>query len=72
MYNDYEREELEAEYFAEDPGAVAARRHNEWEAHWARLEAEEEERLNEENEKYNAMCQQYEDDLLHYEDNVDF
>ena len=34
---DYEREELEAEYFAECEGAVAARRHNEWEGHWEAL-----------------------------------
>ena len=38
---DYERAELEAEFFAEDPGAVAARLHNEQEGYWASLEDEE-------------------------------
>lgn len=39
---DFRREELEAEFFAEDPGAVAARLHNAWEGYWAALEAGEE------------------------------
>lgn len=37
------REEMLQEVYAEDPGAEAARRHNQWEAHWARLEEEERE-----------------------------
>lgn len=34
------REEMYQELYAEDPGAEAARRHNEWEAHWERLAEE--------------------------------
>ena len=57
FYNDIERQELEAEFFAEDPGAVAARRHNEWEAHWAALEAEEAylQEQNEANARYDDL-----------------
>jgi type II secretory pathway component HofQ len=50
-----------------------ARRENELEGYHAECEmADEEERLNEENELYNAMAHQYEEDLMHYEDNIDF
>jgi hypothetical protein len=40
---DYEREEMLQEVYAENEGAEAARRHNAWEAHWARCEEEERE-----------------------------
>ena len=41
MFDYIREEELAQEHFAEDPGVESARRHNEWEAHWAKLEDEE-------------------------------
>jgi hypothetical protein len=49
-----------------------ARRENELEAAHAEAEAKEAELLNEENEKFFAMANQYDEDLAHYEDNADF
>lgn len=45
IMNDNEREEMYAYLYAEDEGAVAARRHNEWEAHWVKLEEEDDRHL---------------------------
>lgn len=71
-YQDFYAEDFEATEAAAREEAALYERNNGFDFENECADAEEELLYQLEQEKQNAMCQQYDDDMMHYEDNVDF